>query len=123
MKVYYRYTRIDRKNGTVGIVVYELNIHYQSYIIAIYFFSQNLPIKRLTRGRPLDYFKVKRNRLNLCVSKTENRTHMPDRDILIENPDQKSLGHLVKRAKFHHSIKITGEEAEMIIVEFLKTYE
>ena len=120
MKVYYRFTKIGREKETI----YELNIHYQSYIIAVYFFSRNLPIKRLTRGRPLDYFKVKRNRLNLCVSKAENRTHIPDRDILIENPDQKLLSHLVKKAKPHsHSIKLTEGEVEMIITEFLKAYE
>ena len=119
MKVYYRFSKISR-----GTAIYELNIHYQSYIIDVFFFSRNLPIKRLTRDRPLDYFKVKRNRFDLCVSKVENRTHVSNRDILIENPNQKLLTYLVKKAKpYSHSIKLTEREVEMIITKFLKAYE
>jgi len=119
MKVYYRYSRFDVKKGTI---IYELNIHYQSYIITVFLFSRSLPIKRLTKERPLDYFKISKHKLNLSIFKIKGETRVSIRDILIKNPDTKLLGHIVKKAKSHTLlIKLTREEVEEITTEFLKS--
>jgi hypothetical protein len=117
MKVYYRYSRFDVKK-----IIYELNIHYQSYIITVFLFSRSLPIKRLTKERPLDYFKISKHELNLSIFKIKGETRVSIRDILIKNPDTKLLSHLVKKAKPHiHYIRLTEGEVEEIITEFLKS--
>jgi hypothetical protein len=119
MNVYYRHTKIDKE---LGVTMYELNIKYQNYIIAIYFFSRNLPAKRLTRKRPLNYFRVKKHRLSLCVSNIENITSVYNCDILIKNPDKRLLANLIGRSKVNtYFIGIDKEAVDIIINEFLKT--
>jgi hypothetical protein len=118
MKVYYRYTKFDLNGGTI----YELNISYQSYTIAIYFIGTHLPYKRLARKRPLDYFKVIReDTINLCVAPTkyseDNRY-----DIEVKDPDMNTIRALIKCAKTRiQNVKIKKEEAISIINKFCES--
>ena len=117
MKVYYRYTKFDLNGGTI----YELNIPYQSYTIAIYFIGTHLPYKRLARRRPLDYFRAIRGEtINLCVAPSE---YIVDRyDINMRNPSMSAIKELIKRAKSRiHNVKIKEEEAISIINKFYES--